>query len=67
MDYSTSPEVAKRFKIALNSLAAYLSRHPHLRPKRRVGFAFMWTPEEIEALAKHRMRAISRGPRKKSK
>lgn len=65
MEYKTSVEVAQRFNIGLKSLGMYLSRHPHLRPKRRAGTSFIWTPEEIEALAQHRMRPISRGRKKR--
>jgi hypothetical protein len=61
VDYMTSIEVAQRFRITLGGLTAYLTRHPHLRPKRRAGTAFMWTPEEVERFAQHRMRPISRG------
>ena len=67
MDYSASAEVARRFGIELNSLTSYLTRHPHLRPKKKIGPSFMWTEEEVEALARHRMRPISRGPRSKKR
>lgn len=64
MEYKTTKEVARRFGLSITTLGAYLTRHPHLRPKHRAGFAFLWTDEEIEALAQHRMRPISRGPKK---
>jgi hypothetical protein len=57
----TSVEVAQRFGLKLNSLTSYLTDHPELRPKRRVGGSFLWTPEEVERFAQFRMRAISRG------
>jgi hypothetical protein len=62
MEYKTTNEVARRFGLDNRSLGAYLSRHPHLRPNRRVGMAMLWTEEEIERLAVYRMRPISRGP-----
>lgn len=65
MDLQASAEVAKRFGLSVQSLGTYLSRHPHLRPKRRAGTSFLWTPEDIERLAEHRMRPISRGKKKK--
>lgn len=65
MEYKTTAEVARRFGLNNRTLGAYLSKHPHLRPKRRVGTAFLWTDAEIERLAQWRMRPISRGPRKK--
>lgn len=64
-DYLTSVEVAKRFNISLSALNTYLSRHPHLRPRRRAGTSFIWTLEDIERLAAWRNRPISRG-RKRS-
>jgi hypothetical protein len=64
MEYLTSVEVAQRFNLGLTTLTKYLSLHPHLRPKRRAGTSFIWTPEEVEALAQHRARPISRGRKK---
>lgn len=65
MEYKTSVEVARQFGIGYSALTAYLTRHPHLRPEMRVGMAFLWTDEEVERLAEHRMRPISRGPHAK--
>ena len=65
--YKTTVQVAERFNLSLTSLGSYLTRHPDLRPVRRAGTAFLWTDEDIERLAAHRMRPISRGPRKKRK
>lgn len=56
MDYKTTEEVAQRFGIEITSLLSYLSRNPHLRPAKLIGPSFLWTDEEIERLAVHRMR-----------
>jgi hypothetical protein len=48
-----------------NAIILYLHRHPELRPAMQYGGTFIWTEEEIEALWKHRMRPISRGPHAK--
>lgn len=67
MEHKTTDQVAQRLGVAPATLGAYVSRHPELKPELRVGTAFLWTDEDIERLAAHRMRPISRGPRKKNK
>jgi hypothetical protein len=51
--------VAKRFRQSATTLGSYLSRHPHLRPARRVGTAYLWTEEEIERLWAFKLRPVS--------
>ena len=67
MDTKTisTADVARRMRISENAIIVHLYRHPELRPAQQYGGSFVWTEEEIEALWKHRMRPISRGPHAK--
>jgi len=62
--YTDTVTVAARFGLSIHHLGTTLSRHPELRPARRVGNAYLWTDEEIERFGDFRMRPISRGRRK---
>lgn len=67
MEHKTTAEVAKRLGVDHNTLSVYVARHPELKPDLRVGTAFLWDDSDIERLAQHRMRPISRGPRRRNK
>ena len=62
----TTEDVARRFGTGVNALVVYLHRHPEFKPKGSFGGTYIWTEDEIEALAQHRMRPISRGKKKQS-
>lgn len=59
-----TPTVAKRLGTSITNIGSYLSRHPHLRPARRAGTAYLWTPEEYDRYVQFRMRPLSRGKKK---
>lgn len=61
----TTEQVARRMGIGVKGLVVYLHRHPELRPAQQYGNAFIWTESEVEALWRHRLRPISRGPHAK--
>lgn len=58
--YTDTVTVAKRFGLSIYHLGTTLSRHPELRPARRVGNAYLWTNEEIQRFSDFRMRPLTR-------
>lgn len=49
-----TPEVAEEVGTSAKYVNKILSHHNELRPAKKIGANYWWTPEEIEALKKHR-------------
>lgn len=62
-----TPSAAKRLGMPHKALVNWLYRNPEYRPKNRVGFNYIWTDAEIEAVRQRRIELRSRKPKTSQK
>lgn len=54
MNYKLTTDVCRLLECSPTALANYLSRHPELKPAKRLQTAFFWTDAEIERVREAR-------------
>lgn len=62
METFTTPEAAEQIGLKASSLRVWLTRHEQYKPARKVGYNYLWTQEEIDAVIKQRAEYAEQHP-----
>jgi len=65
-DLKRTPEVAEEVGITSKYVNTIITRHPHLKPARKIGADYWWTQAELDALKQYKATARP-GAKKKVK